>query len=119
MSQSDNSKLKYHEYNLVNQDANGKLSDSKSCTLFHLLPDMKINDRESQRPSPTGSALGDKRGFTDMTPGGTRRPIKSQRTEGGDDGASPGAGGGASRGFAQTAGQGGQQGAEMKCAGLL
>lgn len=103
VSQSDNSKLKYHEYNLVNQDANGKLSDSKGCTLFHLLPDMKLNDRESQRPSPTGSALRDKRGFTDMTPGGTRRPIKSQRTEGGDDGASLGAG--ASRGFAQTAGQ--------------
>ena len=86
VSQADGTKLKYHEYNLVNQDqSTGKLADSKGVTLFHLLPDVR-GERESNL-SPTGSTGGIKRSYSDTSSAGTDEtqrgagngPSKAQR----------------------------------------
>lgn len=53
VSQTDGTKLKFHEYNLVHQDPeSSRLLDSKVATLFHLLPDMTTGLDRSERRAP-------------------------------------------------------------------
>jgi hypothetical protein len=58
VSQVSGLKLKYHEYNLVEvRSGDGSLSDSKGCTLFHLLPTSGLKDeRDKKRSHATASA---------------------------------------------------------------
>ena len=87
VSQQCGSKLKYHEYNLVDHDpASGKLTDSKGCTLFHLLPELGDRGEGGRRGSGGSTA---KRSYAEISPASADRSgTKAQRTSSGGRGAS-------------------------------